>query len=92
MLDYNIFKVQLKWSWQGGDYMQETIIGKNVKRIIKQRNIKQKDVAGICGYDPKVFSNMLNGYLTIRDSDIIKIKNGLNVGYNELFTKSEESA
>ena len=40
-----------------------TIIGKNVKRIINERNIKQKDAAALCGYSAKTFSNMLNGYL-----------------------------
>lgn len=34
-----------------------TIIGKNVKRIINERNIKQKDAAALCGYSAKVFSN-----------------------------------
>ena len=69
-----------------------TIIGKNVKRIINERNIKQKDAAALCGYSAKVFSNMLNGYLTIRDTDIINIKRGLNVDYNELFEPLAESA
>lgn len=62
-----------------------TIIGKNVKRIIKERKIKQKDAAALCGYPAKVFSNMLNGYLTIKDVDIVKIKHGLDVEYNDLF-------
>ena len=62
-----------------------TIIGKNVKRIINERNIKQKDAAALCGYSAKTFSNMRNGYLTIRDTDIVKIKRGLDVEYNELF-------
>lgn len=65
--------------------MQQTLVGKNTKRIIKERKIKQKDVAIICGYDPKDFSQMLNGYLSIRDNDIIKIKEGLNVEFNDLF-------
>lgn len=65
--------------------MQNTIVGKNAKRIIKERNVKQKDVAKICGYTPKDFSQMLNGYLSIRDKDIINIKEGLDVEYNDLF-------
>ena len=72
--------------------MQDTLVGKNVKRIIKNRNVRQKDIAIACGYDPKKFSNMLNGYMTIKDTDIKRIKNGLGVEYNELFKCTNESA
>ncbi len=69
-----------------------TIIGNNVKRIISERNIKQKDAAALCGYSAKTFSNMLNGYLAIRDTDIVNIKHGLDVEYNELFKNASLKA
>lgn len=65
--------------------MYDTVVGKNIKRIIKERELKQKYIAEKCGYSPNKFSNMVNGYVSIKDVDIIKIKKVLNVDYNDLF-------
>lgn len=67
-------------------------IGNNVKQVIKSKGLRQNYVAEKAGYNPKVFSGMLCGRQGIKDIDIIKIANVLNVTPNELFGIDETRA
>ena len=63
----------------------ESTIAKNVKRIIKEKGFKQYVIAERAGFDPKTFSNMLNGRKIIADYDISKITTALGVTPNDIF-------
>lgn len=63
----------------------ESTIAKNVKRIIKEKGFKQYAVAERAGFDPKTFSNMLNGRKIIADYDVSRIMNVLGVTPNDIF-------
>ncbi|GAA0265818.1 hypothetical protein GCM10008922_26180 [Faecalicatena contorta] len=63
----------------------KSAIAENVKRIIKDKCLKQGLVAEKAGYNQKAFSNMLNGRKVITDVDVAKIANVLEIPVNELF-------
>ena len=65
-----------------------SVIGTNVKTIIKNKGIKQYVVARDAGFSPKEFNNMLNGRRVIDSDDIYKIAIALDVFVNDLFIKS----
>ena len=67
-----------------GEYMK-SIIAENVKRIVREKGMLQSAVAKKAGYNPKVFSNMLNGRKVISDFDVSAISQALDVSPNELF-------
>lgn len=58
----------------------------NIKNISKNTGLKQYIIAQKCGYDPKSFSQIVNGRKPITENDIIKICKGLNVTPNDLIT------
>ena len=66
------------------------IVAPNVKRIIKDRCLKQGAVAKKAGYSEQQFSAMMNGRKFIKDIDILRIATALSVEANELFKKGDE--
>ncbi|MDR1753810.1 MAG: helix-turn-helix domain-containing protein [Eubacterium sp.] len=66
----------------------ENIVAANIKSIIRKRGLKQSFVAEKCGYKQSTFGNILNGRLDIRERDISKICDFLDVTPNELFNSS----
>lgn len=68
----------------------ESTIAKNVKKIIKEKGFKQYVIAERAGFNPKTFSNMLNGRKIIADYDVPKITNALGVTPNDIFGFNNE--
>jgi transcriptional regulator with XRE-family HTH domain len=68
----------------------ESTIAKNVKKIIKEKGFKQYVIAERAGFNPKTFSNMLNGRKIIADYDVSKITNALGVTPNDIFGFNNE--
>ena len=66
-----------------------SIVAPNVKRIIKQKCLKQSAVAARAGYTPNQFCSMMKGRKIIKDIDIMNIAIALGVDANELFKKEE---
>ena len=66
-----------------------SIVAPNVKRIIKQKCLKQSAVATRAGYTPNQLCSMLKGRKIIKDIDIMNIAIALGVDANELFKKEE---
>ena len=66
------------------------IVAPNVKRIIKDRCLKQGAVAKKAGYSEQQFSAMMNGRKIIKDIDILRIATALSVEAKELFKKGDE--
>ena len=66
-----------------------SIVAPNVKRIIKQKCLKQSAVATRAGYTPNQFCPMMKGRKIIKDIDIMNIAIALGVDANELFKKEE---
>lgn len=64
-------------------------IALNTKKLIQKKGLKQKAVAEMAGYDPKKFSDMLNGRKIITADDVLPIANSLGVTANELLKRSE---
>ncbi len=67
-----------------------SIVAPNVKRIIKQKCLKQSAVAEKAGYTPNQFCSMMNGRKIIKDTDIMNIAIALDVDANELFRKGDK--
>ena len=66
------------------------IIAPNIRKIIKEKGLKQSAVAQKSGYSQQQFNPMLTGRKTIKDVDVINIKNALGVNISTLFGESEE--
>lgn len=67
-----------------------SIVAPNVESIITRKCLKQCAVAEKAGYTKQQFNAMLKGRKVIRDMDILKIANALEVDVNALFVKGEE--
>lgn len=65
------------------------IVAPNIKRIIKVKGLKQSVIADKAGYTENQFSAMLHGRKIIRDTDIIRITQALDIGVNELFERTD---
>lgn len=61
------------------------MVAENTKKLIEEKGFKQKHVALLAGYTEKKFSAMLNGRSTIREMDVMRIANALEVTPNDLF-------
>lgn len=61
----------------------------NLKRIIRDRGLKKKYVAEKAGYTQQQFSELINGKRVIRDADICKLCDALEVTPNDLLERSE---
>lgn len=68
----------------------ESIVAKNIKRLIKQKGYLQYHIGEKAGYKSNVFNAMLNGRKAIYDVDIIRISKALNVEPNELFQSYDD--
>lgn len=65
-------------------------VAKNVSRIIKERGLKQYAVANKAGYSRNALNNMLRGRKLMKTSDVVNLKETLDVSYNELYKKEDD--
>lgn len=61
------------------------VIINNVRALIAKKGLKQYAVAEMCGYSAADFSNLMTNRKLIKEEDILKICNGLEITPNELF-------
>lgn len=73
---------QLYCSNKGGDFMG---VGKTIKKIIKEKGLKQIYVAEKAGISISQFNNILNERNTINDVQIERVIKVLEITPNELF-------
>ena len=66
------------------------IVAPEIRRIIRERGLKQYAVAKKAGYTKQQFNAMLTGRKLITDIDICKITSALNVDANTLFMARKE--
>lgn len=69
-----------------------TIVAYNVKRLLRERKISQKNFAELNGISYKKLNNKLNGYESVYPEDIVFFYNSLDCDVNELFKPRAESA
>lgn len=67
--------------------MMNAIVAPAIRKIIQQRGIKQCVIAKNAGYTKQQFYAMLTGRRLIRDTDIIRIADALEVDVNTLFQR-----
>lgn len=70
----------------------DSIVAKNIRRIIAERCLSKGAIGKKAGYDIKKFSNMINGRKKLTDTEIAKIADALNVPPNELFDEEKAEA
>ena len=63
----------------------QAILANNIKRMMRDRGLKQRFIAERAGFEENTFSNMLNGRKIIRAEYIPLIANALGVTANDLF-------
>lgn len=66
------------------------ILIQNIRRVIKEKGLKQCAVAEKVGVTPNIFSSMLNERKIITAEHIPNIANALDVSVNELYRKEGE--
>ena len=64
----------------------------NLKRIIKERGLKQNVVAKWAGYTNHQLTDMLNGRKFIKPCDVASLANVLGVDVGELFVETSQSS
>lgn len=62
-----------------------SIVAPNVEAIIARKCLKQSAIAEKAGYTKQQLNAMLKGRRVIRDTDIARIANALEVEVNDLF-------
>lgn len=62
----------------------------NIRKLIKEKGLKQKAIAEQCGIDEKVFSNMLCNRQEIRTEILPLIAKALEISINDLFRNDSE--
>lgn len=60
-------------------------IALNVKRILKERGLKQYSIANKAGYTGQQFSRMMTGRAEIYWDDVLRLANALDVTPNDLY-------
>ncbi len=70
--------------------MYMSYIALNTKRLIQSKGLKQKRVAEKAGYNPKKFSDMLNGRKLITADDVLPIAEALEVSANDLLKRPND--
>lgn len=65
--------------------MYKSAVAESVKKIIRDKCLKQGAIAQKAGYDYKTFSNMLNGRKIVTDVDVVRIARVLDVEPNDLY-------
>lgn len=63
------------------------IIGKNIARIRKEKNMTQEDLCGITELDRSHLSEIENGKMNITVKTLIKISEALDVEIHDLIIK-----
>ena len=66
-------------------------VADNVSRIINEKGLKQCAVAKKAGYTTQMLNDMVNGRKLMKSADIVRLKNALEVSYNELYKEVKES-
>ena len=66
-----------------------SVIPRNIKRIISEKGLKHSYVANRIGVSPATFCSMLNGRRLILISDTINIASALGVPPADLFVTEE---
>lgn len=61
-------------------------IGKNLKKIRKEKNLKQKDVAELVGISRSFYSDIENDRKNVSSSTLSKVSNALGVSVNYITT------
>lgn len=69
-----------------------TIVAVNVKKLLKSKQMSQKEFATVTGYDYKKLNNKLNGYESIYPEDIVFFYSALGCDVNKLFEPVEETS
>ena len=57
----------------------------NIRKIIKERGLKQNFVANRAGFTPQEFNNILCSRQLLKTESIVNLCNALDVTPNELF-------
>ena len=65
-----------------------TVVRMNIKQIIKEKGISQRDLAESMGTNPSTFSQMLNGNRRLLVEDVFALSLSLGVSINELMDDS----
>ena len=60
-------------------------IVQNIRKIIKERGLKQNFVANRAGFTPQEFNNILCSRQLLKTESIVNLCNALDVTPNELF-------
>ena len=71
---------------------EPSVVAMNVREIIARNAWKQGVIGQRAGYQPKVFSAMLNGNLKIHIEDIPRIADALGVTPNDLFNRERNAS
>lgn len=59
---------------------------KNVKRLLRKKKLRPKDVAAAAGFSEAVFSNIVNGKRKVYADEVIAIAAALQVPIEALFS------
>ncbi len=68
----------------------QLVLSMNIRKLIKEKGLKQKAIAEQCGIDEKVFSNMLCNRQEIRTEILPLIAKALEISINDLFRNDSE--
>ena len=60
-------------------------IVQNIRKIIKERGLKQNFVANRAGFTPQEFNNILCSRQLLKTESIVNLCNALDITPNELF-------
>lgn len=60
-------------------------VANNLERLIKEKDLKQANVARAAGMKPRNLSDILNGYKVVRANEILKLAIAIGVNVEELF-------
>lgn len=67
-------------------------VPENIRRVIEQKRLTQREIADQTGFSAQQFSDMLNGRKIIKPCDLSRISAALGVDVSELFVKCKPSA
>lgn len=71
------------------DYMEKNeiavLVGKNIKRIIQEKNFKTRVISEKCDMEPATLRKYINGDFVMGIDKLDRIAKALDVDMNELF-------
>lgn len=67
-------------------------VPENLERLIRERGLRQIEVAHRAGFSPQQFCDMLNGRKIIKPCDIVAISNAIGVRVEELFVDTNQAS